>query len=79
MDVHGNVIREVPFDASHEGAVYTGRLQVLGPGFAPFKPYLRPKYFYIRVRAMLFESSRNNTWYLFYYHDHLAVLHNDLS
>ena len=49
VDVHGTIIREVPFEPNHEGPIYTGRLQVLGAGFAPFKPYLRPRYFYFRV------------------------------
>lgn len=49
VDVHGSIIREVPYDADNDGSIFTGRLQVIGPGFAPFKPYLRPKYFYFRV------------------------------
>lgn len=49
VDVHGSVLREVPFGADGDGPVFTGRLQVIGPGFAPFKPYLRPHYFYFRV------------------------------
>lgn len=48
VDVHGSIIREVPFD-SNEDSLYTGHLQVIGPGFAPFKPYLRPRHFYFRV------------------------------
>lgn len=49
VDVHGSIIREVPYNPTHEGPLYTGRLQVIGPGFAPFKPYLRPSNFYFRV------------------------------
>ena len=51
MDIHGNVIQEVPYDPAKKDPIYTGPQQVLGPGFAPFKPYLRPPYFYLRVRA----------------------------
>lgn len=36
-----------------EGPVYDGPAQVLGPGFAPFKPYLRPHFFYLRMVAFL--------------------------
>ena len=50
VDLHENMIREVPYDPNHEGPVYTGPLEVLGPGFAPFKPYLRPPFFHLRVR-----------------------------
>lgn len=53
VDLHGDVLQEVPPDAEQEGPVYTGPLQVLGPGFAPFKPYLRPSYFYLRVSLCL--------------------------
>ena len=48
MDVHGAAIAHVPDDPEYNAPLYT-RLQVIGPGFAPFKPYLRPKYFYFRV------------------------------
>ena len=51
VDVHGSILRTVPSDADVKGPVYSGRLQVIGPGFAPFKPYLRPRYFYLRVSS----------------------------
>lgn len=49
MDMHGKVIQGLPYDPNWEGPVYTGPNQVLGPGFPPFKPYLRPQYFGLRV------------------------------
>lgn len=49
VDLHENILREVPYDPNHEGPIYTGPLEVLGPGFAPFKPYLRPPFFHFRV------------------------------
>lgn len=49
MDMHGKVIQALPYDPNWEGPVYTGPNQVLGPGFPPFKPYLRPRYFGLRV------------------------------
>ena len=52
VDVHGSVLREVLPGAHVDGPVFTGRLQVVGPGFAPFKPYLRPHYFYLRVSSL---------------------------
>jgi hypothetical protein len=39
--------------ADRDGPVYDGPVQILGPGFAPFKPYLRPRFFYLRVRCHL--------------------------
>ena len=51
VDVHETIIREVPPGPTPEGPVYDGPAQVLGPGFAPFKPYLRPYYFHLRVRG----------------------------
>lgn len=47
MDVHGSIIREVPLNSDEHNN--NDRLQVIGPGFAPFKPYLRPRHFYFRV------------------------------
>ena len=57
VDFSENVIREIPYDPNdtndtNTGPVYTGPLQVHAPGFAPFKPYLRPTYFYIRVSVL---------------------------
>ena len=49
VDLHGKVLRYVDFNPDQQDPVYTGPLQVLGPGFAPFKPYVRPNRFYIRV------------------------------
>ena len=49
VDLHGKHIRSVDYDPDQQDPVYTGPLQVLGPGFAPFKPYVRPSYFYTRV------------------------------
>lgn len=54
VDIQENVVRHVPVDPSQDGPapdgpVYDGPVQILGPGFAPFKPYLRPRFFYIRV------------------------------
>lgn len=50
VDLHGNVIASIPASPiEEEGPVHTGPLQVLGPGFPPYKPYLRPPYFYLRV------------------------------
>ena len=52
VDLHGNVIRYVDYNPDQQDPVYTGPLQLLGPGFAPFKPYVRPAYFYARVRHL---------------------------
>ena len=51
MDLNENLLREIPYnpDVANQEPPYTGPLQVLGPGFAPFKPYLRPYYFFPRV------------------------------
>ena len=58
MDIHENVLRHIPVGgddggpgAVQDGPVYAGPVQVLGPGFAPFKPYLRPRFFFIRVSS----------------------------
>ena len=69
VDIHENVIRHIPADpnpdhsdtpeqngADHDGPVYDGPVQVLGPGFAPFKPYLRPPFFYLRVSIYILSS-----------------------
>ena len=48
VDVHGDAIPDDPNNSLMEI-----RLQVVGPGFAPFKPYLRPKYFYFRVSPFI--------------------------
>ena len=52
VDLHGKVLRYVDYDPDQQDPVYTGPLQVLGPGFAPFKPYVRPKHFYTRVSPL---------------------------
>ena len=49
VDTHGQIIGNLNYDPNWEGPVYNGENQILGPGFAPFKPYLRPKYFISRV------------------------------
>ena len=50
IDLHGKVITAIPSGpVEDENPVHTGPLQVLGPGFPPFKPYLRPPYFFLRV------------------------------
>lgn len=46
IDIHGNIIQYIPLHSHYVGS---RRLEVLGPGYAPFKQYLRPKYFYFRV------------------------------
>ena len=51
--MHGTIIQIVPYDPTLVGPVYTGATQSMGPGFAPFKPYLRPSYFFIRVRCII--------------------------
>ncbi|XP_019864267.1 PREDICTED: E3 ubiquitin-protein ligase MARCH6-like isoform X1 [Amphimedon queenslandica] len=56
VDMHGNVIMTLPYDPNWEGPVHPGPAEVLGPGFAPFKPYLRTKYFFLRVTILLFIS-----------------------
>ena len=64
VDVHENIVRHVPRDANRDQAeladanepVYDGPVQVLGPGFAPFKPYLRPTFFYFRVSPLTLSS-----------------------
>ena len=53
IDLHGKVIRYVEFNPDQVDPVYTGPLQVLGPGFAPFKPYVRLNHFYLRVNLLL--------------------------
>jgi E3 ubiquitin-protein ligase MARCH6 len=61
VDIHENVVRHIPpvaadgdqDNANRDGPVYDGPVQVLGPGFAPFKPYLRPRFFYIRMAVFL--------------------------
>ncbi len=53
VDIHGNPIRHIEYDPTWEGPVYIGDNQTLGPGYAPFKPYLRPKYFQIRVCGLI--------------------------
>lgn len=53
VDLHGKVLRYVDYNPDQQDPVYTGPLQVLGPGFAPFKPYVRPKHFYTRVSLYL--------------------------
>lgn len=53
VDLHGKVIRYVDYNPEQQDPVYTGPLQVLGPGFAPFKPYVRPPYFYTRVSCYI--------------------------
>lgn len=50
--MHGTIIQIVPYDPSHAGPVYTGATQSMGPGFAPFKPYLRTKNFFVRVSSV---------------------------
>ena len=52
VDLHGKVLRYVDYNPDQQDPVYTGPLQVLGPGFAPFKPYVRPKHFYTRVSPL---------------------------
>ena len=53
VDMHGKIIQAVPYDPQFSGPAYTGATQTLGPGFAPFKPYLRPSYFFLRVKEPL--------------------------
>jgi E3 ubiquitin-protein ligase MARCH6 len=57
IDIHENVLLHIPAEPNPDnpapnGPVYDG-IQVLGPGFAPFKPYLRPRFFYVRVVGFL--------------------------
>ena len=61
MDIQENVLRHVPQDPGHDGPapdgpVHDGPVQILGPGFAPFKPYLRPRFFYIRVSGPILSA-----------------------
>ncbi|KAL5467202.1 hypothetical protein EMCRGX_G031401 [Ephydatia muelleri] len=49
VDINEAVIRHIPYDPQFPGPVYDGPLQVTGPGYAPFKPYLRPRLFYLRI------------------------------
>ena len=49
VDINEVVIRHIPYDIQFQGPVYDGPVQVIGPGYAPFKPYLRPRLFYLRV------------------------------
>ena len=51
VDMRGQAMHELPEGDPQPGPVYNGEPQVLGPGFAPFKPYLRPKFFYVKVSA----------------------------
>jgi E3 ubiquitin-protein ligase MARCH6 len=53
VDMHGTVLYELPDGTPQPGPVYGGNPQVLGPGFAPFKPYLRPRYFVLKLLGFL--------------------------
>lgn len=75
MDMHGKVIQALPYDPNWEGPVYTGPTQVLGPGFPPFKPYLRPQYFVLRVSL----TSINNPSMLDHIIMHSPVVISDMQ
>ena len=49
VSMRGTVIRELQYDPTYDKPAYEGEAQLPGPGFASFKPYLRPYYFRIRV------------------------------
>lgn len=49
VSMRGTVIRELFHDPNYDKPAYEGEAQVPGPGFASFKPYLRPYYFKLRV------------------------------
>ena len=70
VDVHGKVIQVLDYDSNWESPAYTGPNQVIGPGFAPFKPYLRPGWFYLRVCTLCFHNCLllliHSCLYLFY-------------
>ena len=51
VDMRGQAMQDLPEGNPQPGPVYNGEPQVLGPGFAPFKPYLRPKFFHLKVSA----------------------------
>ena len=51
VDMRGQAMLDLPEGNPQPGPVYNGEPQVLGPGFAPFKPYLRPKFFHLKVSA----------------------------
>jgi len=48
VNVYGEVVRVIPLDQIQNDPVHD-ELQQLGAGFPPFKPYLRPCYFFFRV------------------------------
>lgn len=50
--MHGKIVQSIPYDPDFTGPAYTGPTQTIGAGFAPFKPYLRPPYFFLRVRIV---------------------------
>ena len=49
VSMRGTVIRELDYDPTYDKPAYEGEAQLPGPGFASFKPYLRPYYFKFRV------------------------------
>jgi E3 ubiquitin-protein ligase MARCH6 len=51
--MHGNIIHYLEYDSDWEGPAYVGANEVIGPGFAPFKPYLRPSYFFLRIVSFI--------------------------
>ena len=51
VSMRGTVIRELLPDLSYDKPAYEGEPQLPGPGFASFKPYLRPYYFRLRVSS----------------------------
>ena len=108
VDVHENVLRQVPFEPSPagpapegsgpapenpgpapegpgpapenpgpapNGPVYDGPAQVLGPGFAPFKPYLRPHFFHLRVSINHIYTCTCTCMYMYIHvHVHLYII-----
>lgn len=53
VSMRGTIIRELEYDPTCDKPAYEGEAQIPGPGFASFKPYLRPYYFKFRMAGFL--------------------------
>ena len=59
MNVYGEIVRVIPLEQIQNGPVHD-ELQQLGAGFPPFKPYLRPFYFFFRVSDINLSNVMSN-------------------